>query len=90
MALLIAKNNQGVGALIGMAHRGSKLTGPMSMQPAQHQATQASQSPPVDRAKSAQAQARKKRTAAQDAAAAAKAKISRRNSLRKQRRLQKV
>jgi hypothetical protein len=66
-----------------MARRKSPVTGPMSVQ-------QAVQSPAVEPARAIQAPAPKKRATATDAVQAARARISRRKSLRKQRQLLKA
>jgi hypothetical protein len=87
--LVAKKNDWGAKELSGMANRDSELIGPMSLQPVEHRSTQAVQSPAVKPARTTRATAPKKRTVAQVAAQAAKASISRRNSLRKQRELQK-
>ena len=71
-----------------MARRKSELIGPMSLQPVAHHSTQAVQSPAAAPKRSTQGQ-HVGRSATQDAVQAAKAKISRRNSLKKQRQLLK-
>ena len=73
-----------------MARRKSELIGPMSLQPVAHHSTQAVQSPAAEPMRSTQGPARRTGGAKQDAVQAAKAKISRRNSLKKQRQLLKA
>jgi hypothetical protein len=82
-----AQNSGGARALSRMARQKSPVTGPMSVQPVEHRSTQAVQSPAVEPGRSIQGPARKKRATPQEVAQAATARISRRNSLRKQRRL---
>ena len=86
----LLKNNSEAGALFNMARRRPAPIGPMSLQPDGHASTQAIQSPAVRPAGKAAAAAPKKRATAADALRAATARVIRRNSLRKQRQLQKA
>jgi hypothetical protein len=73
-----------------MARRKSSVTGPMNVQPVEHRSIRAAvQSPVLGPPGATQTAAAKERASGEDAVRAAKAKISRHNSLRKQRQFQK-
>jgi hypothetical protein len=72
-----------------MARRKPTLTGPMSLQPVEHQSIQIAQSTPMKPATNTQAAPPKKQPTPDEALRTAKARIVRLNSLRKQRKLQK-
>jgi len=72
-----------------MALRKSSVTGPMNVQPVEHRSIRAAVQSPVLGPPGAPTAAAKERASGEDAVRAAKAKISRRNSLRKQRQFQR-
>jgi hypothetical protein len=83
-------NKFGGTALSGMTRREPNLTGPMSVQPTEHRSIKPAQSPPIVRTNNegTSEATPKKPSAKAEAQRAAKAEISRRNSLRRQRQAQ--
>jgi len=84
-------NKFGSTELSNMSRIKPQLTGPMSVQPTEHRSIKPAQSPPMMPADNRAAKTTPKKPATNaEAQRAAKAEISRRDSLRKQRQAQKV